>query len=318
MNTSIITDIITDNTNGTVTEADTGTVFSTTTFQSSMVLVCLSVGVWSAEKTDDEATAVVEADAGMAVGSKEGGTFRKVLMKNSLLSAIKLNRQRATVYNKGVTKPWNDCGERIMPQIDRLEHKAKIQEYKDIHDQLVSEFEADYHQYITAESSRLQKHFKQEDYPSLQEIRSKFHFDVTYSPVPDAGHFLTDLGSTQRAEMIEQFNASANRRIRNVIRVVTGEFVSNLRHIVERLTDTVDENGEEKKSRLFKSLFTNTENSIATLRKMNITNDPELFAAADELERVMGNTDISELKNSTYARQDTKAKVKAIMDKFDF
>ena len=62
----------------------------------------------------------------------------------------------------------------------------------------------------------------------------------------------------------------------------------------------------------------NTEASIASLRKMNITDDPELFAAADELEAVINNTDINELKHSSYARQDTKAKVKAIMDKFDF
>jgi hypothetical protein len=309
-------DTIINNNDGTVTEADTGTVYATTRIRSSTVLVCLSVKVWSAEKTDDDATTVVEEDAGCQSG--EAGKFRKVLMKNHVLSEIKKVRQRASLYNKNMSKPWNDCGERIMPQIDRLEHKAKVDEFKAEYEALVNTFINDYAGLIAGEAHRLQGLFKSHDYPSVAELREKFSFDCTYTPVPDAGHFLTTMGDEARDELIEQFNASTNRRIRNVVKVVAGEFYKNLKHLVERLTDKVSDDGEEKRGRLFKSLIVNTEASIASLRKMNITDDPELFAAADELEAVINNTDINELKHSSYARQDTKAKVKAIMDKFDF
>ena len=54
------------------------------------------------------------------------------------------------------------------------------------------------------------------------------------------------------------------------------------------------------------------------LTKMNITNDPKLEEARKELELTMLGTDIDAIKDSEQHRTEVKAKVDAIIKKFEW
>jgi len=82
----------------------------------------------------------------------------------------------------------------------------------------------------------------------------------------------------------------------------------------EKLTD---KDGDEKK-RYHDSLLTNAQDLCGLLTKLNVTNDPKLEEARQELERSILGVSIESIKDSGYEREVLKNKVDAIIGKFNW
>jgi hypothetical protein len=79
-----------------------------------------------------------------------------------------------------------------------------------------------------------------------------------------------------------------------------------------------DEDGVETKKRYHDSLVTNAQELCELLTKMNITNDPKLEEARQQLELTMLGADIETIKESAHVRETMKNKVDAILQKFEW
>ena len=75
--------------------------------------------------------------------------------------------------------------------------------------------------------------------------------------------------------------------------------------------------GDEKK-RYHDSLLTNAQDLCGLLTKLNVTNDPKLEEARQELERSILGVSIESIKDSGYEREVLKNKVDAIIGKFNW
>jgi hypothetical protein len=85
--------------------------------------------------------------------------------------------------------------------------------------------------------------------------------------------------------------------------------------ISEKLTD---KEGDDEKKRYFDSLITNPLELCELLGKMNVTNDPKLEEARRQLESAMLCANIESIKESAVVREEVKAKVDAILGKFQW
>jgi hypothetical protein len=82
----------------------------------------------------------------------------------------------------------------------------------------------------------------------------------------------------------------------------------------EKLTDK----GEDQKVRYHDSLLTNAQDLCGLLTKLNVTNDPKLEEARQELERALLGADMEGLKEDGFERHVLKNKVDAIINKFNW
>ena len=72
---------------------------------------------------------------------------------------------------------------------------------------------------------------KVDDYPTADEFRSKMGFDLRFTPLPDAKHFLFDISDDDMAE----FNASMMQVAQGARAEVIKGMLEPLQHLVEKL-----------------------------------------------------------------------------------
>jgi hypothetical protein len=86
----------------------------------------------------------------------------------------------------------------------------------------------------------------------------------------------------------------------------------------ERMTDDVIEGGETKRKQFHKTLLENAVELCGLLTKFNVTNDPKLEEARQDLERALSGMTVDTLKESDEARASMKSKVDDILKKFEW
>jgi predicted secreted Zn-dependent protease len=84
------------------------------------------------------------------------------------------------------------------------------------------------------------------------------------------------------------------------------------------MSEKLKDNGDDEKKRFHDSFISNPVELCELLTKLNVTNDPKLEQARQELERTMVGVHVEAIKDSGYEREELKKKVDAILNKFDF
>ena len=291
---------------------------STTSISSSSVLFDLSIGVYSAKKTDKEASEKVSRDNN--VKKRRAVKVQKdILAENPHLDAITKFAALVRKWSNSRSMPWNDNGQRILPVSIMFEHKAQLSEFEKDYWELVRLFMEDYQAAITAAAFSMAGLFKREDYPSEEVVRAKFSFNYLYSPVPEVGDFRVDIGNIAKNELVEHFQSLSNNRVQEALKDVWGRLHSSIQKIADRLTESNFDGTREdnKKTKLHAVMLTNAEETLDLMTHLNVTKDPELTSIADGLRRVIAGTDITELRKDKDARAETKRKLDDLLSKFD-
>ena len=86
----------------------------------------------------------------------------------------------------------------------------------------------------------------------------------------------------------------------------------------ERMTDSVDADGNKVRKVVHDSMLGNAAELCGLLTKLNVTKDPQLEEARRMLETSLVSVDSDDLRKSEAARTDIKQKVDSILKKFDW
>ena len=278
---------------------------------SSAVLISLNISCWPASKVDREATDKVNTDAN-AVSS--AGQVRKDLFAGtSLRKDIERKAARIRNYFSSNTLPWADKGERMLPMPLFMDVKQTIVREKREYDEMCEMFFDAYPQLVIDAPSRLGKFYKAEDYPDIDEVRGKFGFRYTITPMPEAGDFRLDVANEELAELKAQYETAYQQRLADAMRDPWERLHDMLKGMSEKLADSGD-----KTKRFHDSFVSNPIELCGLLTKLNVTNDPKLEEARRQLEVAMAGADIEAIKEAPEVRADMKSKVDAILGKFDW
>jgi hypothetical protein len=286
---------------------------TTASISSSAIIVDLSMSAWSATKSDADAEAQVE-QANHTHG--KAGKFMKDLMAdNKKYKAIKSHISATRARVNGLTMPWNNNGQRLLALAMMALFKTEFDDRERVFWELTDEFVADYANAVAASAFKLGALFKRADYPSESAVRAKFAFNYAFLPVPESGHFLVDLESTMRSELVEHFNHVSSQRVSDAMTSMWERMHGVVTKMVHKLTEQTRD-GTPVNKRFHDSFLTNAEELVDVLRACNLTHDARLTQAANDLERVVLGMDLADLKRHKDARDTTRERLQAVLDKY--
>jgi hypothetical protein len=280
------------------------------------MLVEFNASVWTARKLDK--TTTNEVVASKNAGAKDAARVNKHLLAGRTeLDIIQqaVGRARQFVYDN--TAPWSDSGLRLLPTINFMKFTERMNDFEEEMEALVKAFVVIYPTLITAQALALGDMFKRDDYPSANEMMTKFSFRVNYMPVPSSGDFRVDVGNQAQAELKARLESLTQERIDSAMADVRERLSTHLKRMSDRLT--TDYVGGEAKQRRFHDTLVDGALELCDLTKaLNVTNDVVLETARSQLEQLLVGVTPTDLRKNEAIRQDVKRNVDAILDKFNF
>jgi hypothetical protein len=280
------------------------------------MLVEFNASVWTARKLDKSTTDEVVASKN--AGAKDAARVNKHLLAGRTeLDVIQqaVGRARQFVYDN--TAPWSDSGLRLLPTVNFMKFTERMNDFEEEMEALVKSFVAIYPTLITAQALALGDMFKRDEYPTANEIMTKFSFRVNYMPVPSSGDFRVDVGNQAQAELKARLESLTQERIDSAMADVRERLVTHLKRMSDRLT--TDYVGGEAKQRRFHDTLVDGALELCDLTKsLNVTNDMALESARSQLEQLLVGVSPTDLRKNEAIRQDVKKNVDAILDKFNF
>jgi hypothetical protein len=278
---------------------------------SSSMLVELNISVWTANKLDRGATDDVNR---LNNAEKNAARVNKNLMAGtSQRKEIADHAAACRLWHNTKTLPWADKGARLLPTSLFLDYKREANDRRYKFDRMVDDFIAAYPALVQTSHNYLGNLFNPADYPSADEVYSKFGFRLVFAPVPESGDFRLDLPAQELDEVRRGYEDSFKDRLADAMKDPWDRLHKMLLGMSEKLTD---KDGDETKKRYHDSLIDNAMDLCGVLTHLNVTGDPELERARQSLERVMLGADMDVIRESSCGRADVKQQVDAILKQY--
>lgn len=245
------------------------------------MLVTLRQSIWRANRVDDQVTSEVAKTHG---NRRDMGAYKKFLVDPNRLAGGHeiLRRARATHFR--YTLPWLDGGQRVLPGASYFKYVQEMgvfqAQYKDW---VENTFIANYDSYKDEAKQALSGLHKNEEYPTVAELRSKFDFVIIPDPMPDASDFRCKLGAGTEASVRNDISASVEQRLQGAVKDVWHRLKDVVEHMAKRLkayeVEEVEVGGKKKqkvKNTFRDTLVSNITDLLEVVPVLNITNDPNL------------------------------------------
>jgi hypothetical protein len=278
----------------------------------SAMLVELSISCWTARKLDKRVSQEVDADKG---AKARAGNYQKNLLAGThKLDNIVKFAANVRAWHLANTLPWSDNGLRLLPMDNFLRYKERLGEYEEEYNLLVKSFLDEYPTLVDAAAFQLGDLFDRTEYPEVNAIAHKFRFQYVFSPVPTAGDFRIDINEQAKAELTDNFNRNFDSRIKGAMKEAWTRLHECLTHVSERLEDV----GDNERKVFRDSLVGNAQELIDMLKVLNVTKDPDLERARQQLAQTFTGLEVKDLRESAEIRKDVRAQVNDILNKFNW
>ena len=261
-----------------------------TTIASSASLVDMSISQWAARKKDkrasNEVTYANNAETGIANVTKD------LLAGSQELKAIHDMTSVIRVFNQDMTFPWGMHN--LLPTSRYFDYHKGITEMFQKWDSLVSVFLASYEWQLAhnhALAAKMGDLFDPNEYPTVDEVRSKFSYRLGYYPVPQ-NDWRVEMNQAGLTQMQEQFS----------------DYVVPLQNMSERLDYTDEEKAKGTHKKFRNTLVGNLIEMVDTLEQVNVTNDTELAETRMQLVETLDGVTADGLRDDAYLRRETKCK----------
>lgn len=280
----------------------------------SSLIVNLNLSVWTARKQDKRVAE--EIDQAKSTRTRAGNYSKNLLAGSGKLEEITKLANTIRTWHYTHTQPWGDNGDRLLPMTMFVDYRARLTDYENQFGVAVNSFLNEYDTLVAAAAFQLGDLFNREDYPSREHITGKFGFRYAFVPLPTSGDFRVDIHEQGLSELQGHYETVMAERAKTMMQDAWDRLYDALSKMSERLADDTDENGEPKRKIFRDSLVDNAVDVCKLLRHFNTTGDTRLEAMRQQLEDAMRGVDAQSLRDSDVLREQTKAKVDALLDKF--
>ncbi|MBP03879.1 MAG: hypothetical protein CMA72_03710 [Euryarchaeota archaeon] len=278
---------------------------------SSGMLVRLHITTWTAEKLDKEQTERVLQDNN---AERDAGKFKKNLMSGSkLVKELNNDVTKVRHWCDKQTMPWEHRGANYLPTSLFLEFKQGWNKRKSALEGQADDIAANYAALKETAKRTLGSMYREEEYPTAEEVRAKYSFKVYFTPVPESGHFAIDLAAEELEETKRSCDKLIEERVAEAHKLSWQKLYDKLKDMSERLVDEPD-----KKRRWHDAFVDDPVELCKLLKHFNVNQDPQLESARLALEDAMRGTDIDSIKDSPIVRANLKGKVDSILKTFDW
>jgi hypothetical protein len=263
-------------------------------------LVAVVARVWTARKLDRKVTDKVNREHH---ASADAGRFNKLLVNAKHLEKITAIVGKARKLHYAMTKAWADDGLRILPNVLHQKFGNEFRLLKREFEPAVDEFCRDYPRFVEERERALGDMFNAADYPSPEEIRSKFELDVKTFPVPEADDFRSDvLDADTIADIKRELEVTSENVLQGAMSDTVKQMVDVVSHMNEKLK-TYGTSADGKKNFFTDSLVGNVRELAELLPAFNFTNDPALTAVANRIKAELCVEEAETLRKSETVRE---------------
>lgn len=276
------------------------------------ILVYLKVSCWSARKLDRNASAKAVEDAGATADSIRANK-NLLASADAKLRAIAKHGADMRRELEAKTTPWDDAGNRLLPNSRAMEVIARMAEMREQFEVLVDEFVAEYPMLRAQALHNLGDLANDDDYPEPHVVRDKFDVSLTYAPM--AGQFEGDLRiglSDQQVAALEQhMQVRMQQQMATALGTLWQRVGESVAHLAERMTP--DESGKSKKFR--DSMIDNLRELVNDLRALNVFDDESLEDARRTLAALSAYS-ADQLRTDVAAREHVRTEAQKLATTF--
>jgi hypothetical protein len=287
----------------------TQTIKQTPSISSSAMLVELNISLWTGRKFDK--TVSQEIDAQKQTTTRAGNYHKNLTADEPHFIALNKFGGNARTYHYHATMPWSDSGVRLLTTSLFFDYQKHISGIEQEFYRLVDVAVNDWDNMLLRAQIKLGDLFNISDYPHRDEIRDKYKFSVRYSPVPEIGDWRVDVGNEALKELAQSYELAYQQNLEQAYKDVWTRTYDALKNMSTKLDGTAKQ--------IFRdTLVGNVREMIELLDKFNITGDAEMKRARDLISDALMGVTPDALREDTYLRQETKAKVDALLKEFSW
>ena len=291
------------------------------------MLVSLKITAWSSSKLDKSITNEVLNNHG---ADQKAGRFTKALVAKDAMAEIKKIAAEARVFHYEMTLPWGQDNSRILPTVKFSEYDGEMSMKKDKYMAAVRDFIVAYPAHVADGKNMLGSLSNEADYPSIEEVESKFSWEYVYSPLPSSDDFRIAMSEDMSAAIKKQYEEYAQTQIKEANKHLWQRAYDVVSHMVTKLEEygqpgregqeeeTAD--GKVKKVRIktfHESLVTNAREMADALSTLNISQDPELDRLSAEIKEQLTQYDAQDLKEDTLIRTRVAKSAKKMVEEIN-
>lgn len=281
--------------------------------QERAMLASLHIKSWSGMMIDREVTDATNADF---KAEKEAGRYNKRLVKASFFSGVSTAHSNARKVHRLLTLPWEDDGTRILSNVGYIDYTQRMKEAKRKVESEVKAFLENPDEYIREAKHRLGDMFKLDDYPSTDDLKAKFDFDVEINGMPEAKDFRAKLTEDQTKAVIKDIERRTEQRMKNAVNDVFGRIEEKVKHMAEKLRAYAPtKDGKKGDGSIHASLVYNINELAEILPMLNVTDDPRINDLAKTLKVELVEHSPEILRVDPKARQETLSAADRILRK---
>jgi hypothetical protein len=293
---------------------------------SSAVLVSVDVNVWSATKQDrgisDEVTTSKNAD-------KSAGRYVKNLLANHPKHKAVVN-YRQTIYNwlQRRTYRWNNS-QNLLPSVDMPKFKQEFGEHQLAFVGMVDSFLGDYDAIVSDMAFKQGTMFNRTDYPTVEQIRSKFGLNLYVAEVPtndfrcdiaqDIAEDLFNTYSQQTQAIISTIEEEQSRRFLEVMESIShccGHDEYEVDVVNAKSMNPMTKEVRTKKRKIYDTTIQKALEMCETFKRFNLSNSSSLESARASLEKVLDGVKAEDIRDSDAVRWQVKEGIDDILSKF--
>jgi hypothetical protein len=267
------------------------------------MLVNLSISVWSARKYDKKVSQEIAAKHNT---SDNVGRYNKNLLPvdaKSYAATVKAANS-ARVYHYANTLPWNDEGSRILPASNYMDYNANMRKFRADFEKNASVFFNEYPNLQANAKVILNGLYKEEDYPTTQNMARRFAFSTKFLPMPEASDFRVDIGQDEIDSIREQINSDTQSAVKEAMSDLYRRLYDAVTHMVEKLGSP---------DAIFRdSLIGNVRELCDLLPRLNLTGDSTLEAMRTKIEKELTGFEPQEIRNEAILRETLARKAASI------
>jgi hypothetical protein len=280
---------------------------NTPSISSSSMIVELNVSLWTGRKLDRAVSD--EIDITKHTTTRAGNYHKKLFADEPRFEAIQKQVGMARTYHYARTMPWSDGGQRLLTTPLYFDYNSYMTNEQMRFYELVETCLNDWDNMLQRAQVKLGRLFNPDDYPSKDDIRSRYAFNIKYSPVPEVGDFRVDVGNEALRYLQDSYEESYKAQIETAYKDVWTRLHESLSNMSERLAG-------EKKQVFRDSLVSNVRDIVGLLSAFNITDDPKMREAERKINFALLGVTPDSLREDTEFRLETKQKVDELLKEF--
>lgn len=270
--------------------------------QTKALLVTLTAGIWAGQRLDKSASEKVTRDAH---AESDAARVNKHLIPKAALAPVMRAYNALRAHHHNNTLPWAEAG-RLLPTAHYADF---LSEHKTLVDKFYAEVDAFVDNAYLAEVQRAQFRmgalFDLTDYPDADDLRRRFHARLSVYPVPNGNDFRVDMSEAEVDDLRRDLNALTTARVAEAMDALRDKLGAMLSHLASKL--------EDEDSIWRDTTLTNVQELVTILHRFNVTNDPTIAQAADDLTHIVTGLQPSDLRKNVSARKATTSAVRDVL-----